>query len=426
MRSSAAALPLLSFTLACAHAHAEPVAASPAPPPALQPREALTRLLEVHDHTALGPAREALARRIDDLAGQRYATWSRLYWHRDLGAAVAEARETGKPILSLRMLGRLDRDLSCANSRFFRVALYANREVSRALSGRYVLHWSSERPVPVARIDFGDGRVLERTIAGNSAHYVLDSRGRPVDVLPGLVGPAQFLDQLARAYPVARRSAALAGPARAALIAAFHRDEAARTQALFASLGTVQLTTGSAPPAPGESAALSPTSLAEAEERAMSKAAVEMPVVRALQLGTQLPLDRAAAWDRTGPLWNQIGAALAARGAPVRLDAQSRALFAALEPADWARAGQPLPAAGQSALVAAFEAAMARDGAYNELVLHQEIHARMAASPEASFADLNRWVYAELFLTPAEDPWLGMATPDAWSALPRDGLAAAR
>ena len=424
MRSPAAALPLLSFTLACAHAEppAEPVAA----PPALQPREALSRLLEVHDHTPAGPARDALARRIDDLAGQRYATWSRLYWHRDLGAAVAEARETGRPILSLRMLGRLDRDLSCANSRFFRVALYANREVSRALSDRYVLHWSSERPVPVARIDFGDGRVLERTIAGNSAHHVLDSRGRPVDVLPGLVGPRQFLDQLARAHPVARRSAALDGAARAALVAGFHRDEAARTEALFASLGTVQLTTGSAPPAPGSNAAASPTSLAEAEVRAMSKAMVEMPVVRALQLGTQLPLERAAAWDRTGPLWDQVGAALAARSAPARLDAHSRALFAALEPADWARAGQPLPAAGQSALIAAFEAAMARDGAYNELVLHQAIHARMAASPDASLAELNRWVYAELFLTPAEDPWLGMIATDAWSALPRDGLAAAR
>lgn len=423
MRSPAAALPLLSFTLACAHA--EPAAAAPAAP-ALQPREALARLLEVHDHTPAGPAREALARRIDDLAGQRYAVWSRLYWHRDLGAAVAEARETGKPILSLRMLGRLDRDLSCANSRFFRVALYANREVSRALSERYVLHWSSERPVPVARIDFGDGRVLERTIAGNSAHHVLDSRGRPVDVLPGLVGPRQFLDQLARAYPVARRSAALAGPARAALIAGFHRDEAARARALFASLGTVELATGSAPPARGQRAALDPSSLAEAEVRAMSKAMVEMPVVRALQLGTQLPLERARSWDRTGQLWDQIGAALAAKTSPARLDAHSRALFAALEPADWARAGQPLPAAGQRALIAAFEAAMARDGAYNELVLHQEIHARMAASPDASLAELNRWVYAELFLTPAEDPWLGMATPDAWSALPREGMSAAR
>jgi hypothetical protein len=149
-------------------------------------------------------------------------------------------------------------------------------------------------------------------------------------------------------------------------------------------------------------------------------------VVRTLQLGTQLPLEQARGLDRTAAVWNQIGAALAARVAPSRLDRRSRALFAALEPADWARAGQPLPAAGVDALIAAFEASMTRDAAYNELVLHQQIHARLAARPAATLLELNRWVYAELFLTPAEDPWLGMATPDAWSGLPRDGVARTR
>ena len=67
---------------------------------------------------------------------------------------------------------------------------------------------------------------------------------------------------------------------------------------------------------------------------------------------------------------------------------------------------------------------MQRDAAYNELVLHGAVHRRMIAGA-ADLAQLNRWVYAELFLTPAEDPWLGMATPDAFTALPRDGIAAA-
>ncbi|HTE56018.1 MAG TPA: hypothetical protein VK698_34440 [Kofleriaceae bacterium] len=422
MSSRAAALPFLSLTLACAGRDPSVAAVVPpqtrhAPPstPALDPRDELARLFAVHDHTAPGPARDALADRIDGLAGQRYATWSRLYWHRDLDGAIAEARATGKPILSLRMLGRLDRDLSCANSRFFRVALYANREVSRYLADHFVLHWSSERPVPVARIDFGDGRVLERTIAGNSAHYVLDSTGRPVDVIPGLYSPALFVDALARAYPIAARAGGLAAPSRAALIADFHRREAARAAERFSQLGAVEL-------APGERTA----SLAEAEGRAMSKAIVEMPVVRSLQLGSQLTLEQARAWGRATDLWDQVGAALAARVAPSRLDDRSRALFAALEPADWARAGQPLPAAGMGALVAAFEASMTRDAAYNELVLHQQIHARMAGAPALALAELNRWVYASLFLTPAEDPWLGMATPDTFSGLPRDGLTAGR
>src|SRR5712692_6142610 len=81
---------------------------------------------------------------VDAVAAQRDASASGLYWHTDLGRAKQEARSTGKPILSLRLLGRLDEEMSCANSRFFRVALYANREIAAILRDRYVLHWKSE------------------------------------------------------------------------------------------------------------------------------------------------------------------------------------------------------------------------------------------------------------------------------------------
>ena len=39
---------------------------------------------------------------------------------------------------------------------------------------------------PKVTIDFGNGKTLERTLTGNSAHLVLDVDGRPVDALPGL------------------------------------------------------------------------------------------------------------------------------------------------------------------------------------------------------------------------------------------------
>ena len=69
-----------------------------------------------------------------------------------------------------------------------------------------MLPCQSVRPVPKVTIDFGDGRKLERTLTGNSAHYVLDANGRPLDVLPGLYGPQEFLvwldrtEELAAAY----------------------------------------------------------------------------------------------------------------------------------------------------------------------------------------------------------------------------------
>ena len=133
---------------------------------------------------------------LDAAAHQRDAAWSGLYWYTSLPEALAAAKREGKAVLSLRLLGRLDEELSCANSRFFRTALYANAAVSDELRKNWILHWESVRPAPKVTIDFGDGRTLVRTITGNSLHYVLDADGRPHDVIPGLWGPGTFLGRL--------------------------------------------------------------------------------------------------------------------------------------------------------------------------------------------------------------------------------------
>src|ERR1700749_421540 len=101
-------------------------------------------------------------------------------WHTDIHAAVHDATRTNRPILSVRLPGRLDEEYSCANSRYFRTLLYPEPRVREAMSG-FVLHWQSLRPVPKVTIDFGDVRALVRTITGNSLHAVLRSDGAPVD-----------------------------------------------------------------------------------------------------------------------------------------------------------------------------------------------------------------------------------------------------
>ena len=141
----------------------------------------------------------APSRELDRLCAQKDAHTSRLFWFTDLGEALAHARRTKKPILSLRLLGRLDEELSCANSRFFRKLLYPDAQINRVMREQYVLHWQSVRAVPKVTIDFGDGRRVERTLTGNSAHLVLDWRGRPVDVLPGLFDRDTFLMLLEQA-----------------------------------------------------------------------------------------------------------------------------------------------------------------------------------------------------------------------------------
>jgi hypothetical protein len=377
-----------------------------APVSSRQAQADLVKLLHAYHSTPPGPGREELSNELDAVAGQRYAAWSGLYWHRDLESAKAEARATGRPILSLRMLGRLDEDLSCANSRFFRIALYANAAVSRYLREHYVLHWSSERPVPVARIDFGDGRVLERTVAGNSAHYVLDSRGRPVDVLPGLYMPALFEELLRRAEPVAASAGSLDDAAQAQAVASFHRTQKDLSVARFGSYGTLRLRgTGN--------------SLADAEALARSKNIVEQPLVRAFHLGGDLSLAQARSWERGSDLWMQVAPRLA-QAPGDDLDENSRALFAFIGPVS--PGGAPLPAAATAKRIQLFEQQLHADAAFNELSLHQQLHDWLATAEPVSFEALNERVYRELFLTPAADQWLGMQSKEMFTAVWQDGI----
>ena len=85
----------------------------------------------------------------------------------DLDAFDQLMRANEKQVLgtALRLLGNLDEEYSCANSRFFRTTLYANAEVSRYLHDHFILHWKSVRPVPRITVDFGDGRKIERCFA---------------------------------------------------------------------------------------------------------------------------------------------------------------------------------------------------------------------------------------------------------------------
>src|SRR3954470_8847037 len=117
---------------------------------------------------------------------------SLLYWYTDLDAARAAAAASGRPILSLSLLGKLTDERSCANSRLFRDLLYADPRIAALLRERVVLHWRSERPVPQVTIDMGDGRMIRTTVAGNSIHYLLDSDGWVIDAFPGLYSPDSF------------------------------------------------------------------------------------------------------------------------------------------------------------------------------------------------------------------------------------------
>jgi hypothetical protein len=179
-----------------------------------------------------------------------------MHWHTDLRSAIQDARKKNLPILSLRLLGRLDEEYSCANSRYFRTLLYPDPRVRRAMSA-FVLHWQSLRPVPKVTIDFGDGRTLVRTITGNSLHAVLRSDGTPVDAVLGLLSAEAFVNALSRALPMARAT-------NASELGEKHREALANPPAL--------------PPAKVE-----PERILDASRIAMTKHAVESPILAQLR-----------------------------------------------------------------------------------------------------------------------------------------------
>lgn len=83
------------------------------------------------------------------------------------------------------------------------------------MNERYVAHWVKVRDVPKVTIDFGNGRVLERTLNGNIATYICLPDGRVLDVITGLNDPATYARRLREGLELyerlARRSARLPG-----------------------------------------------------------------------------------------------------------------------------------------------------------------------------------------------------------------------
>lgn len=354
-------------------------------------------------------ARIAVA--LDQVAQQRDAYSAHLYWFTDLEQAKLLAAETKRPILSLRLLGNLTDEFSCANSRFFRTALYANPSIAGYLRSNYVLYWSSERAAPRITIDYGDGRKLERTITGNSIHYVLDANGTPVDALPGLYGPGAFLRELVRDTALVKSLAGKDEQQRFELVLAYHKQRIQETttawRADLVAAGVnpqdAKLRTGANPDA------------VEAAPRAISKAVVEFDVLKSITTDTRRleSLTDLQAWSKIAN--RHFGDAA--------LHTNSYGLIR--QEMFPGRVGA-LPAGEANTLDAAirkFISNIALDTIRNEYLLRSQLHAWFVADGGfADFATLNARVYKDLFLTPSTDPWLGLYAPDVYTGLNNSGV----
>ena len=358
---------------------------------------------------------QLIAAALDRVAAQRDSYAAGLYWYTDFDEARAAAKAGSKPILSLRLLGKLDEDLSCANSRFFRLTLYSNPEVSRLLREHFILHWESVRAVPKVTIDFGDGRKLERTLTGNSIHYVLDEDGRPICALPGLYGPAAFLRELGRSEQLARslRSAA-SDQDRETLLRQHHQT---RLQELATNWAADLAKAGvtSAPRRDLTVAALpdKPPTAEGAGPRAISKTVlIERPILR----GTS-PKRTALDTSPEDLEWVKIARLYVA---DARLDDFSLTL---IRNKNLSAFGGPPNAAAFQRARSNLERTIAEDTARNKYTFETTLHLWFAEGKlTKDLHALNEKVYTELFLTPSTDPWLGLFPADSYTGIENEGI----
>jgi hypothetical protein len=347
---------------------------------------------------------ERITTALDTVAQQKNSYIAGLYWHTDLEKAKKASAAANKPILSLRLLGKLTDEFSCANSRFFRTVLYSNADVSEYLRENYILHWQSVRPVPKVTIDYGDGRKLERTLTGNSIHYILDSKATPIDALPGLYGPQAFQRALRDAKSFFDSLGAKTDRQRHFALTNYYDEQHKKISIRW--IKDTQQIGGKVPEGfkvvetvTGEALQIAPL--------AMTKAVTETTILRAMTI-TKEEMGKVtdeAAWRRIAELHSSDAV----------LDSRSIGLIKRQNPT--------LSEADMSRLLRKFQELIALDTVRNEYMLHTELYTWLIKYPgKFDVEKLNEKVYANLFLTPNSDPWLGLFSTDVYTALENGGI----
>lgn len=372
---------------------------------------------EILEHRSGGASNERwarISRALDRVGGQYDNYASGLYWYTDLEKAKAAAKASGKPILSLRLLGRLDEDLSCANSRFFRTTLYPSVEINQLFKQRFILHWESVRPAPRVTISFGDGRKLERTITGNSIHYVLDPDGKVADALPGLYSARIFAAELRRAADMLNEAQAHGVTSYASYMKST-QDRLLKSWS--ADLSAIR-------PAPSANQPITESNLEQLMDDTKWEKVAQLHLNdvyfdgRARELMARKlpasPTDGMMVYLPPDP--TEIAPAVPGKTAPgpKKIDARVAAKMAVSKSAVEIRMLQSFGRLSNTVIL---------DTVRNNYMLRTKILEFLSNqnTQAMSLADINNWVYASVFLTPREDPWLGLNPPDVFSAIDKNG-----
>lgn len=360
-----------------------------------------------------------IANALDTVAMQKDAYASHLYWYTNADEAKRVAKQTTKPILTLRLLGNLNEEFSCANSRLFRALLYSNAEVSKYLRDNYILHWQSVRPAPRITIDFGDGRKIERTITGNSIHYILDKDGDIIDAIPGLYSPVAFMKYLTQGAEMNKALGSLPNEKHALALMKYRKvsyDQIIQKRTKGISIAGVRLKEAIVEPSTPAAAAAGPGSLRITFPTAMLAApgaTAKMVVVDEYSLlrvyDDFAKFEPAVNFDD----WNKLSKLYSPN---LKIDANSVAFIRRQN----AKTG--LSEDEFTGLFTKLENFVALDTTRNDFLFHTKLYEWLNQRNQPDLDRFNSRVYDVLFKTPDSDKWLGLYSTDVYTALDGNGF----
>jgi hypothetical protein len=256
--------------------------------------------------------------------------------------------------------------------------LLSQPDLAAWMSETFECAWETVRDVPRVSFDFGEGRVVRRTLHGNVVTWICDAQGRALDALGGLYDAPTYRARLQQAALLAKHLAERPDEAsRAATFHDYHARQAERTAA-----GGTPLYVGRAPISAVSKIVLERrTELAivdpgaDLRTLAADKGAVEIPIERALESQVSLskfraerPVERAVALDAPRP------------------------------------SGEKLAAPG----VRADKGLLAQDTALGETRFRPLIHAVLAETGSVGYGAITKRVYRDVLHVDLDDPWLGL------------------
>lgn len=168
--------------------------------------------------------------------------------------------------------------------------LLSDQATADLLKESVVAGWHEVRPVPKVTIDFGNGKTLKRTLAGNTVMYLCLPDGTVVDAYPGVYNPTDFAAVLKPGLWAAKNAMSMSPDSRGDFLAKWHADSveglrsAEQTRVSMAKAFIESPLLKALAVGPGIT--ISPSRIAATT---VGKAAVESPVLRAANLTVTAP-----------------------------------------------------------------------------------------------------------------------------------------